>query len=86
MNDDKIEEGGMVGTCGSHGTGERSKQGLLGKPERTTLLGRPRNRCEKIVELIMKIRWAVGCKLDLSDSKMGPASSSDRIWYDKERI
>jgi hypothetical protein len=50
------EEGGMLGACGTHGTGERSIQGFLGNPERTTLLGRPRSRWEKILKFFMKMR------------------------------
>jgi hypothetical protein len=47
------------GACGTHGRGEKSVQGLVGKPEGKRPLGRPRRR------------WEDGIRMDLREIGLG---------------
>jgi hypothetical protein len=43
------------GACGTHGRGEKRVQGLVGRPEGKSVVGRPR------------LRWENGIKIDFRD-------------------
>jgi hypothetical protein len=49
--DEKIKVGWLVGACGTRGTDGRSIRGFLNKPERATLLGRPRSVWQKNIKI-----------------------------------
>jgi hypothetical protein len=42
------------GACGTRGRGEKSVQGLVGKPEGRRPLGRPRRRWEDVVRMDLR--------------------------------
>jgi hypothetical protein len=46
----------MSRACGTHGRGDKSVQGLVGKPEGNSPLGRP------------KSRWKFGIRMDLREN------------------
>jgi hypothetical protein len=48
------------GTCGTHGGGDRCLQGLVGRPERTRPLGRPRRRWEDNIRMDLREIWIDG--------------------------
>jgi hypothetical protein len=60
------------GACGTHGRGERSVQGLVGKPEGKRPLGRPRRR------------WEDGIRMDLREIGLGGVDWI-RISQDRDR-
>jgi hypothetical protein len=49
--DEKIKVDWLVGACGTRGTDGRFIRGFLTKPERSTLLGRPRSEWEKNIKI-----------------------------------
>jgi hypothetical protein len=59
---------------GTHGRGEKSVQGFVGKPIEKRPLGRPRLRWEEGIRMdLREIGW--GCGLDSTGSGQGPVAS-----------
>jgi hypothetical protein len=55
----QVKANEVGGECGTHGRGEKSVQGLCGKPEGKRPLGRPRHR------------WEDGIRMDLTEIGLG---------------
>jgi hypothetical protein len=70
---DQVKENEVSGTCGMHGRGEESVQGLMGKPEGKSPLGRRRHR------------WKDGIRVDLRKIGWGSVEwtqlAQDRDWW-----
>jgi hypothetical protein len=56
----QVKANEVGGKCGTHGRGEKSVQGFLGKPEGKRPLVRPRRMWEDVIQMDLRKEW-LGC-------------------------